>query len=57
VSKLDDIDKILGSMVSEDCSNPYADRANWSGFDYMIGYGCPLAMAIMFIVIVLQVFI
>jgi len=39
------IDKlIMGIMSKEGDPNPYIDKSDWSWFDYLIGYGCPLGI-------------
>lgn len=42
---MSDLDKVLAAViVNEGEDNPYKNKDNWSWFDYMIGYGCPLVM-------------
>jgi len=44
------IDKAIMAILSRPGDpNPYDDKSDWSIFDYIIFYGCPLGMLVMFI--------
>ena len=39
------LDKLMTYIiVPKDAYSPYEDRDEWSKFDYLIGYGCPLTI-------------
>lgn len=39
------VDKVITAiLVRNGEPNPYLDKSNWGFFDYLVGYGAPLAM-------------